>query len=200
MRDESYFKDGKLDKESLVQFIRDVKKYPGVSDEDAAILAATKLVESQPKNRGWYRITATRDMTGSRKTQPQVSMKLKQMPCFSFVGIDENYDSESGALLRSVSEPALLLQVKTSGEIRRVVEDWDLNVKSVNCRYWFSGPSFVCETGFSRASNMVEGSEEKPGLAFTLEYEGAFSNRSSSHIVILEADVKALLIVEALFA
>lgn len=37
-----FFKDGKLDQESLVAFVREVKKYPGLSHEDAALLAASK--------------------------------------------------------------------------------------------------------------------------------------------------------------
>ena len=42
LRDEYFFKNGKVDKDSLVQFVREVKKYPGLSEEDAALLAATK--------------------------------------------------------------------------------------------------------------------------------------------------------------
>lgn len=39
-----FFKDGKLNKENLVAFVKEVKKYPGLSDEDAALLAASKYV------------------------------------------------------------------------------------------------------------------------------------------------------------
>ncbi|CAG0887576.1 unnamed protein product [Darwinula stevensoni] len=79
LRDEYFFRDGKVDKDSLVQFVREVKKYPGLSEEDAALLAATKLVESQPHSRLWYRIGATRQLAGSRKTKPQVSEKLQEV-------------------------------------------------------------------------------------------------------------------------
>lgn len=37
-----FFKDGKVDKEGLIAFVKELKKYPGVSDEDAAVLAASK--------------------------------------------------------------------------------------------------------------------------------------------------------------
>ena len=37
-----YFKNGQLDKDGLVSFIKDVKKNTKLSDEDAAILAASK--------------------------------------------------------------------------------------------------------------------------------------------------------------
>ncbi len=38
----SYFRDGQVDKDSLVTFIKDVKKNTKLSDEDAAVLAASK--------------------------------------------------------------------------------------------------------------------------------------------------------------
>jgi len=37
-----FLKDGELNKESLVEFYKDLRKYPDLSDSDAAILAATK--------------------------------------------------------------------------------------------------------------------------------------------------------------
>lgn len=40
--EKQFFKDGKLDKDNLVAFVREVKKFPGLSDEDAALLAASK--------------------------------------------------------------------------------------------------------------------------------------------------------------
>lgn len=60
-------------------FIKEVKNYPGLTDEDAAVLAASKLVESQSHSRMWYRVGAVRSMTGGRKTQPQLSYKLKEV-------------------------------------------------------------------------------------------------------------------------
>jgi len=79
--DQNYFKNGRLDKEALVKFIREVKKNTNLSDEDAAIIAASKVVDSQPKTRMWYRINATRNMTGGRKIQPTFKMndKLKEV-------------------------------------------------------------------------------------------------------------------------
>ena len=39
------------------------------------------MVDSQPKSRMWYRIGATRNMTGGRKIQPTLKMsdKLKEV-------------------------------------------------------------------------------------------------------------------------
>ncbi|KAL1129071.1 hypothetical protein AAG570_013603 [Ranatra chinensis] len=75
----NFFREGKLDKESLVKFVREVKKYPGLTDEDAAILAAAKLVQSQPHSTLWYRIGAVRSLSGGRDIKPALSMKLKQV-------------------------------------------------------------------------------------------------------------------------
>jgi hypothetical protein len=38
----TFFKNGVLEKDALVAFVKEVKKYPGLSDEDAALLAAQK--------------------------------------------------------------------------------------------------------------------------------------------------------------
>ncbi|XP_043208398.1 sodium/calcium exchanger 2-like [Amphibalanus amphitrite] len=79
-RDIQYFKDGELNKDALVSFVREVKKMnPKISDEDAAVLAAQKLVDSQHHSRLWYRIGATRSIAGGRKTTPNMSMKLQQV-------------------------------------------------------------------------------------------------------------------------
>ena len=42
LRTKDYFKNGQLDKEGLVKFIKDIKKNTKLSDEDAAVLAASK--------------------------------------------------------------------------------------------------------------------------------------------------------------
>ena len=38
-----YFKDGRVNKNALVTFIRDIKKNTKLSDEDAAVIAASKV-------------------------------------------------------------------------------------------------------------------------------------------------------------
>ena len=42
LKSKTYFRNGELDKDALVNFIKDVKKNTKLSDEDAAILAASK--------------------------------------------------------------------------------------------------------------------------------------------------------------
>merc|ERR1712012_1386314 len=59
-----------------------------LSDEDAAVLAASKIIDSKPHSRMWYRIGAVRNMTGGRKTDPSTKMtdKLKTI----YDAINEN--------------------------------------------------------------------------------------------------------------
>ncbi|XP_039284888.1 sodium/calcium exchanger 2 isoform X1 [Nilaparvata lugens] len=75
----NFFKEGKLDKDSLVAFVREVKRFPGLTDEDAAMLAASKLVNAQPHSAMWYRIGAVRSLSGSRRLEPILSTRLKQV-------------------------------------------------------------------------------------------------------------------------
>ena len=41
--EESFFKNGRVNKEALVDFIKTIKKNTNLSDEDAAIMAASKV-------------------------------------------------------------------------------------------------------------------------------------------------------------
>lgn len=81
MLEKEYFKDGKVDKKALVSFIRDIKKNTKLSDADAAKIAASKVVDAQPKSRIWYRIGATRNITGGRRINPgsHMSTKLREV-------------------------------------------------------------------------------------------------------------------------
>lgn len=65
---------GRVNKDVLAGFIKDIKKNTKLSDEDAATIAASKIVDSQPKSRMWYRIGATRNLTGGRKIMPSLRM------------------------------------------------------------------------------------------------------------------------------
>jgi len=107
LRTQDYFKNGQLDKNGLVKFIKDVKKNTKLSDEDAAVLAASKIVDSKPHSRMWYRIGAVRNMTGGRKTQPATKMsdKLKEV----YDAINENPDAPN-------------IQWPDEGEERAIVE------------------------------------------------------------------------------
>ena len=41
---QNYFKNGRIDQAALVSFIKDIKKNTSLSDEDAATLAASKVM------------------------------------------------------------------------------------------------------------------------------------------------------------
>ena len=76
------FSGGKLDKDNLVQFMKDLKKnQPDLTDEEAAQIAASKIADSKPKSRMYYKIGASREMAGGKKIDPKARMsdKLKGM-------------------------------------------------------------------------------------------------------------------------
>lgn len=77
--DKQLVKNGKINKTALISFMKEVRAYEGLSDEDAAVLAASKLVDEQPHSRLWYRIGAVRDYTGGRKTRPNMTAKLQEV-------------------------------------------------------------------------------------------------------------------------
>ena len=69
-----YFPNGQFNNEGLANYIKDIKKNTKLSDEEAAVLAASKIVESVPHSRMWYRIGAVRNITGGKKTEPKAKM------------------------------------------------------------------------------------------------------------------------------
>lgn len=71
--------NGKIDKENLIKFVKNVKKYSGITDADAAKLAATKLIDSTYHGAMWYRIGAVRRFTGGKKIEPVLEDHLKQV-------------------------------------------------------------------------------------------------------------------------
>ncbi|EEC04908.1 sodium/calcium exchanger, putative, partial [Ixodes scapularis] len=89
-----FFPNGELNRESLLDFIREIRKHPGLTDEDAACLASAQLAEQQRHTRMWYRVGAIRDLTGGRRTKPSISEKLQHTA-------DE---VEQGKLLKPVPE------------------------------------------------------------------------------------------------
>ena len=45
MKKKLFHEDGNLNKEGLIEFYKELRKYPDLSDQDAATLAATKYVQ-----------------------------------------------------------------------------------------------------------------------------------------------------------
>ena len=78
---DDFFFNGELDDKAMINFIRTLKTNTGLSDEEAATLAASKIIDNKPHSRMWYRIGAIRNITGGRKTFPNANMndKLKNV-------------------------------------------------------------------------------------------------------------------------
>merc|ERR1712241_1462126 len=106
LRTKDYFKNGQLDKEGLVNFIKDVKKNTKLSDEDAAVLAASKIIDSKPHSRMWYRIGAVRNMTGGRKTDPSTKMNEKLKTVYD--AINENPECPNIAFPDETEDKAIV--------------------------------------------------------------------------------------------
>ncbi|KAL5018010.1 hypothetical protein ScPMuIL_003732 [Solemya velum] len=68
---------------SLIHLARDMSHKahddPALSEEEAAKIAAAKLAENESHDRGWYRINATRLLTGGRKLIPRVIGSFQEL-------------------------------------------------------------------------------------------------------------------------
>ena len=71
-----FFEGGKVTKENMADFIKEMKK-TGLTDEEAAQLAASKIADSKPKSRMYYKIGASREMAGGKKVDPKANMSDK---------------------------------------------------------------------------------------------------------------------------
>lgn len=79
IKKEEYFPKGQVNKDTLVKFIKEVRKHPALSAEDAACLAAARLMEETDHSRMWYRVGAIRDITGAKRATPRLSKKLQKV-------------------------------------------------------------------------------------------------------------------------
>ena len=61
--------------------MKEIKKNSNLTDEEAAQIAASKIADSKPKSRMYYKIGASREMAGGKKVDPKANMsdKLKNM-------------------------------------------------------------------------------------------------------------------------
>ena len=83
---------GKLDKTNLIQFMKDLKQsHPDMTDEEAAKIAASKIADSKPKSRMYYKIGASREMAGGKKVERMyfsceliTNASLKQYQLFKY--------------------------------------------------------------------------------------------------------------------
>lgn len=76
--DEELLKDGKLDRENLAKLVRRLKRHSGLTDYDAATVAAFKLLQNQPHSILWYRIGGIRSLTGGYRNTPGLEARLQR--------------------------------------------------------------------------------------------------------------------------
>nr|CAH0106807.1 unnamed protein product [Daphnia galeata] len=99
-------KDGKMDPDELAKWVRQAARM-GLSGEDAAKLAAYKLIMTKNHSHAWYRIGATRVFTGSKKVKPQLSIKLKEV----YDAINEHPDTENlSPLVETISSDIAIIE------------------------------------------------------------------------------------------
>ena len=74
-----------MNKDNLIQFMKDIKKsQPDLTDEEASKLAAMALADSKPKSRMYYKIGASREMAGGKKVDPKARMSEKLKGSYEF--------------------------------------------------------------------------------------------------------------------
>ncbi|XP_065212113.1 sodium/calcium exchanger Calx-like isoform X2 [Planococcus citri] len=71
--------NGEVDRENLIKFVKEVKKFPNLKEEEIALLAATKLVDESSRSANWHRINSVRKFTGNKNGQPVLCNKLKEV-------------------------------------------------------------------------------------------------------------------------
>ena len=65
--------DNKITNENMREFFKEMRK-TGVTEEEAAKVAAAKIADSKPKSRMFYKIGASREMAGGKKVDPRKNM------------------------------------------------------------------------------------------------------------------------------
>ena len=104
VKTEDFFRNGELDNTKIVDFIRALKKNTNLSEEDAAVLAASKIIDSKSHSRMWYRIGAIRNITGGRKTFPSTKMNEKLRLVYN--AINENPEGPTLDIPKEVDNKA----------------------------------------------------------------------------------------------
>ena len=67
--------------------MKDLKQnQPDLTDEEAAKIAASKIADSKPKSRMYYKIGASREMAGGKKVDPKARMSDKLKDSYSSLG------------------------------------------------------------------------------------------------------------------
>ena len=70
----------------MTEFMKQIKKANAdLTDEEAAQIAASKIADSKPKSRMYYKIGASREMAGGKKVDPKANMSDKLKVMFKFM-------------------------------------------------------------------------------------------------------------------
>ena len=76
----NFFPKGVITKKSLVKFIAEVRRIDAsITDEDAACLAANNLFEYQRRSQMFYRVSACRELSGTRAPVPRLTDNLQRV-------------------------------------------------------------------------------------------------------------------------
>ena len=69
--------DGKVTEKKMVELMKEVKKKNNLTFKEAAQIVASKIADSKPKSRMYYKIAASRAMAGSKRIDPRANMSDK---------------------------------------------------------------------------------------------------------------------------
>ena len=61
----------------MVEFMKEIKKKNNLTFKEAAQIVASKIADSKPKSRMYYKIAASRAMAGSKRIDPRANMSDK---------------------------------------------------------------------------------------------------------------------------
>ncbi|KAL5018651.1 hypothetical protein ScPMuIL_004373 [Solemya velum] len=71
--------DGESEKNAVLKVLKRLRHERDVTEDDMARIAAFIMADEQSHDRGWYRINATRELTGGAKLAPKLTTKTEEL-------------------------------------------------------------------------------------------------------------------------
>lgn len=68
-----------MTKKKVADFMKEVGKHPDLDEETIAKLIALEAAQHEHHSRAWYRVNATRGLTGGSKVQPVVDSHIMEV-------------------------------------------------------------------------------------------------------------------------
>jgi hypothetical protein len=62
-----------------LHYVQEFQRESKLSEDETAKIVAAKMAEEAPKPNGWYRVSATRNMTGGHRLIPKVNPAFNQV-------------------------------------------------------------------------------------------------------------------------